>query len=292
MSATPQQVRQWSEEVARDPGSLAFLPLAEAYRAQGRREAALKLCLRGLERHPTHVEAHHLLGLLYEEGGDPLKAFDEWDIALHLDGAHAGARRRIGLVAARLENWAAAVRHLERLPADASADPEVAAALALARSRVPAQAAGGAPAPEAAGAGAPPPAAAPDEPPAWETLRVELAALGAERGIVGAVMLDDRGYVLAGEMRVDERDRAPEVAAVLSGAHSEAERAIRHLGMGEWRGILLETPGATVRLAPTSDGGMVAVAARREAPTGWVLRIAARAREAAERYLGHGGGER
>ena len=33
MTASATQVRQWSEEVAADRGSLSFLPLAQAYRA-------------------------------------------------------------------------------------------------------------------------------------------------------------------------------------------------------------------------------------------------------------------
>jgi predicted regulator of Ras-like GTPase activity (Roadblock/LC7/MglB family) len=98
-------------------------------------------------------------------------------------------------------------------------------------------------------------------------------------------MLDPQGFVLAGQVVVNGRDRASEVAAVLSGASTEAERAIRHLGMGNWQGILVETPDAVVRLTPTSDGGMVAVAGRRDVPTGWVLRVAGRAGEAAERFL-------
>ena len=97
MSATPQQLRQWSEEVAADPGSLAFLPLAQHYRDAGRLDAALRLVLRGLERHPNDVEAHHLLGLLYLDGGDEVKAFDEWDIALALPRA-TGARRQIAFL--------------------------------------------------------------------------------------------------------------------------------------------------------------------------------------------------
>ena len=79
MSATPQQLRQWSEEVAADPGSPSFLPLAAYHREAGRRDAALRLVVRGLERHPNDVEAHHLLGLLYRDGGDEVKAFDEPD---------------------------------------------------------------------------------------------------------------------------------------------------------------------------------------------------------------------
>jgi predicted regulator of Ras-like GTPase activity (Roadblock/LC7/MglB family) len=353
MSASPVQVRQWSEEVAADPGAPAFLPLAETYRAMGRRDAAVRLLLRGLERHPDHVEAHHLLGLLYRDGGEAVKAFDEWDIALRLSPDHGAARREIGLLCAARGEWARAARHLERAAAADPADAEVADALARARagaggvSAAPAPAsppppqpampwesppaepaatgtvAGAASAPSSSGADATPSASSETPPPvapngadasppspadatasaspppasagaaaagagAWETLGAEFTQLSGERGIVGAVLLDDRGYVLAGRMNVDGRDRAPEVAAVLSGASSEAERAVRHLKMGEWRGILLETPEATVRLAPAGDGGMLAIAARREVPTGWVLRIASRARDAALRALGGG----
>jgi predicted regulator of Ras-like GTPase activity (Roadblock/LC7/MglB family) len=75
------------------------------------------------------------------------------------------------------------------------------------------------------------------------------------------------------------------VAAVLSGASPEAERALAHLGLGGWKGILVETPEAVVRLAPAGQG-IVAVAGRRDVPTGWTLRVAARARDAALRLLG------
>jgi predicted regulator of Ras-like GTPase activity (Roadblock/LC7/MglB family) len=344
MTATPMQVRQWSEAVARDPGDLAFLPLAEAYREQGRRDAALRLCIRGLERHPENVEAHYLLGVLYHEGGEQVKAFDEWDIALRLSPDHAAARRAIGLLCVDRADWSGAIRHLERAVADAPDDGELRSALDLARTNAavaspmarpgpapaasaasaqPAQAA--APSAEATSSPAPTPATAealssagpstasattsaspatPASPTAapstagapttqapvrWESMQDEFAALGAERGVVGAVVLDEHGYVIAGEMHVGGRDRAPEVAAVLAGSQSEAERAVRHLGLGTWRGILLETPEATVRLAPVADG-MLAVAARREVPTGWVLRFANRARDAAMRWLGAGGG--
>jgi predicted regulator of Ras-like GTPase activity (Roadblock/LC7/MglB family) len=351
MTATPVQVRQWSEEVARDPGNLAFLPLAEAYREQGRRDAALRLCIRGLERHPENVEAHYLLGVLYREAGEQVKAFDEWDIALRLSPEHQAARRAIGMLCVERADWAGAARHLERAVADAPDDAELRSALELARTNAavaaPMARPGPAPAPPtqpavaeapaAADSTAPAEAAAPvgspstagpastrsasaepaptTRPPApvssapvkldagpadahgpaaaaparWESIQDEFAALGAERGIVGAVVLDEHGYVIAGEMKVGGRDRAPEVAAVLSGASSEAERAVRYLGLGTWRGILLETPEATVRLAPVGDGGMLAIAARREVPTGWVLRVASRAAEAAARWLGGGG---
>ena len=45
-------VRRWSEELARDPSSLVFLQLGEALRKQGQLDLALRIALRGLERHP------------------------------------------------------------------------------------------------------------------------------------------------------------------------------------------------------------------------------------------------
>lgn len=306
-AATPMQVRQWSEEVAADPASLSFLPLAAAYREQGRRDAALKLCIRGLEKHPDNVEAHYLLGLLYREGGDTLKAFDEWDIALALDPEHAGSRREIGLVAHARGDHAVAVRHLERALETDAFDQEVRSALEEAWAQSKSGGRGGSasaprPSPAAPPASASMPAAAPVPAPAslpvaappssadahFDAAMTEFAALSAERGIVGAVLLDDQGFVLAGQMTVAGVDRAPEIAAVLSGASSEAGRALAHLGLGAWKGILVETPEAVVRLAPAGDG-MIAVAGRREVPTGWTLRVAGRARDAALRFLGEGG---
>jgi predicted regulator of Ras-like GTPase activity (Roadblock/LC7/MglB family) len=314
MTATPQQVRQWSDEVAADPGSPAFRPLAEHYREAGRADAALRLVIRGLERHPHDVEAHHLLGVLYREGGDETRAFDEWDIALALDPEHFPSRRAIGMLLAARGEWDAAERHLEKALEGDFTDQEVRALLEEIHARrrdgrgrrgAPAATPPAAPVeapppppPVATPAATPPPASAapamaptrPEVGSEFDALDAELGALGGERGIVGAVMLDPQGFVVAGTMHVGGRDRGPEIAAVLSPASSEAERAVRHLKMGGWKGILVETADTVVRLSPTPDGGMVAVAGRRDVPMGWVLRVASRVRDAAIRFLRSGGG--
>lgn len=334
MSATPQQLRQWSDEVAADPGSPAFLPLAGHYRDIGRPDAALRLVIRGLERHPNDVEAHHLLGVLYHEGGEMVKAFDEWDIALALDPEHFPSRRAIGMLLAERGEWDAAERHLEKALEGDSFDAGIRALLeeihtrrseSRGRRRAPSPAADALPlttsidpsveaAPVSPAASVDPapgsgpaemPASASPEPPTavdsastagsevgreFDALQAALGALGSERGIVGAVLLDPQGFVVAGTMHVGDRDRGPEIAAVLSPASSEAERAVRHLKMGGWKSILVETTDAVVRLAPTPDGGMVAVAGRRDVPMGWVLRVAARVRDASIRFLRASGG--
>ena len=319
MSPTPQQLRQWSEEVAADPGSPAFLPLAQYYREAGRVDAAVRLVVRGLERHPNDVEAHHLLGLLYLDGGDEVKAFDEWDIALALAPEHHGSRRQLAFLCHARGDLEAAERHLEKALEGDFEDGEVRALLeeiyaarreARASRRRPADAPASAPAtppvpaasPSVAVADAVPAAAPTPSPPpsverqsadgdgAFDVLQRELRAVGAERGMIGAVLLDAQGYVVAGEMHAGGRDRGPEIAAVLSPASSEAERAVRHLALGGWKGILVETPDAVIRLTPTDDGGMMAVAGRRDVPMGWVLRVAGRARDAAGRFVAATGG--
>jgi Flp pilus assembly protein TadD/predicted regulator of Ras-like GTPase activity (Roadblock/LC7/MglB family) len=95
---TPGQadIRRWSDDVARDPRSLAFLPLSRAYRRQGMRDAAMQLCLRGLEAYPSHVEGHGLLALLHLESGDRQRAADEWATVLRLDSDNFDALRGLG----------------------------------------------------------------------------------------------------------------------------------------------------------------------------------------------------
>lgn len=130
---SPLQIRRWQEEVARDPGATAFLPLAEVYRREGRIEVAKRICRRGLERHPMHVEAHALLGRIHQESGELDQAFDEWDITLSLDPDHRPSRRAIGLLCFERQDWAGVERHLGLLDALGPVDDPVRSALEAAR---------------------------------------------------------------------------------------------------------------------------------------------------------------
>src|SRR5690606_18822639 len=174
-------LQRWSEEVARDPAAPAFLSLARAYRRQGRRDAALRICLRALERQPTHVEGHALLALLYLETGDLEKASDEWATVLRLDPDNFDAHRGLGFVYLERGDYEAARRHLESAARVRPGDPAVRDALALANGAV---AAGGAP----AGGDAP---AAGVRAPAGDPTRVFEEFLG-DPNFVGAVILDIR----------------------------------------------------------------------------------------------------
>jgi predicted regulator of Ras-like GTPase activity (Roadblock/LC7/MglB family)/Tfp pilus assembly protein PilF len=130
---TPAQadVQRWSDDVARDPKSLAFLPLARAYRRQGLRDTAMQLCLRGLEAYPSHVEAHGLLALLYVERGEHEKAADEWSFVLRIDPDNFEALRGLGFCYLQQDRLSRARQMLERAALLRPTDPAVDEALRM-----------------------------------------------------------------------------------------------------------------------------------------------------------------
>jgi predicted regulator of Ras-like GTPase activity (Roadblock/LC7/MglB family) len=131
----PADVQRWSDEVARNPRSLAFLPLARAYRRRGLRDAAIQLCLRGLEHHPANVEGHSVLALLYLERGDQQLAADEWSMVLRMDPDNFEALRGMGFCYLEQDRLSRARQMLERAALIRPADPTVQEALELLGSR-------------------------------------------------------------------------------------------------------------------------------------------------------------
>ncbi|HYD51151.1 MAG TPA: tetratricopeptide repeat protein, partial [Gemmatimonadaceae bacterium] len=148
------EIRRLSDELARDPSSLVFVPLGEALRRQGSTELALKIALRGLERHPYHADGHDLVARIAADRGEAERASDEWDMALRLDPQHVGARKGLGFICFQQGRLAEAEEHLAAAQALDGDDATIAAALARVRVALGTPAAG----PSAAG---PRPSAAP-----------------------------------------------------------------------------------------------------------------------------------
>ena len=309
------EVRRLSDELARDPASLVFLPLGEALRRQGQLDIALKVAVRGLERHPHNADAHDLLARIAVDRGELERAFDEWDMVLRFAPGHAGAKRGMGFVCFRQGRLEDAERYLaEALEADGG-DQSTVAALATVRrslgrplSEMPAHA----PTPVHV-----PPVVPAREEPAWltHTLRTGEASPAAPAprppdvgprdrealsrnpralfaDLIGdadqtALLLDADGFVLAGAyLAHDGRDVAQEVGAELSGVSDEAQRAMRHLDLGDWSQIIVETEVASVILAPAALGGLLLVAADRAMPLGSVRRFLDRALARARIFVG------
>src|SRR5215207_5081330 len=127
------EIRRLSDDLARDPSSLVFMPLADALRRAGQLDIALRVALRGLDRHPYLADAHDVLARIHADRGDVERAADEWEMALRLDPSHAQASLGLGFVDFRRGNFESAERRLSAAGADGE-NPAVAAALAHVRS--------------------------------------------------------------------------------------------------------------------------------------------------------------
>lgn len=252
-------VRRLSEELARDPTSLVFLQLGEALRRRGQLDVALRVSLRGLERHARNGDAHDLVARIYADRGEFDRALDAWEAVLRLDPRHPGARKGKGFVLFKQGRWADAERELLAAAESDAGDPSIPAALALVRRYAEEHA-------------APAGAAGPLMPPPDAARFLFAPALGD--GDMTALLIDREGLVMAGSYpTADGGDVSQEIGAELRGVSDEVQRSLRHLSLGNWVRISFETEAATVAMAPAEDGGLVLLAADPAMPQGLVLRV-------------------
>jgi predicted regulator of Ras-like GTPase activity (Roadblock/LC7/MglB family) len=274
-------VSRLSDELARDPGSRVFVPLGEALRKQGQLDVALKVTVRGLERHPHFADAHDLLARISVDRGDMERAFDEWDMVLRLTPGHLGALRGMGFVCFQQGRLAEAEQYLSA--AVAAGDTDEGLALALSNVRASQQHVAGTP-PSRGGSGGGEAAALP---PGTSKDPHFLFADVLPEAEQTALLLDAEGFVLAGAyVAYDGRDVAQEVGAELSGVTDAARRATRHLNLGEWTSIVFETEVAVVAMAPSAGDGLLVIATSRSTPLGLVRRLLDRCSDRARRWLG------
>ncbi len=269
-------IARLSEELARDPASLAFLELAETLRKRGDLEVAEKVAVRGLERHPHLGTGHDVLARIYADTGVFEKAFDEWGMVLRLSPGHPGALKGLGFVCFHQGRMAEAETWLSQAAEVDPADQRNLGALAYVRQQL-ADSEPAASTVAAAASPSGPPAAAHDARSLFHDI------LGAEQGM--ALLLDEHGLVLAGGHEVDGRDVGQEVGAQLGGVSDEAERAMRHLGLGGWTSIVFETSQATVAMSPGPERSLMLVSAGKATPVGFVRRMLERSLQRATTFL-------
>jgi predicted regulator of Ras-like GTPase activity (Roadblock/LC7/MglB family) len=276
-----ERIRAWKAELARDRESLVFISLVDALRRMRRFDEARRYALQGLERHPHLAGAHDALGRVMADLGDDTQARDEWEFALRLDPSHHASLRGLGFLAYKRRDLAGAEQFLARALHANPADDGLASALRRVRLElrvVPEKA----PEPEMKPSSPPSPAR---QSAADEARHLFAALLGD--GDRTALLLDRDGLVLAGTY-VDGsgREVADEIGAHLSGLADEAGRALKHLGLGRWESLLVESQHATVALAPGLEGAVVLVAAARDTQVGLVRRLLTQARQKAATWMG------
>jgi predicted regulator of Ras-like GTPase activity (Roadblock/LC7/MglB family) len=269
-------VRRLSDELARDPASRVFVPLGETLRKQGQLDLALKVTLRGLERHPHFPDGHDLLARIAVDRGSLEQAFDEWDMVLRLVPGHRGALRGMGFVCYQLGRLPEAEQYLGA--ALAAGDDDEGVATALANVRI---------ARDLPDAAADPVSGDLVLPPGTTHDARFLFADVLSDAEQTALLLDRDGLVLAGAyLAYDGRDLAQEVGAQLSGVTDAARRATRHLELGDWTSIVFETEVAVVAMSPASSDGLLVLATSRTTPLGLVRRLLDRCLDRAQRWLG------
>jgi predicted regulator of Ras-like GTPase activity (Roadblock/LC7/MglB family) len=92
-----------------------------------------------------------------------------------------------------------------------------------------------------------------------------------------ALLLDGAGAPIAGAY-IDARGRdiASEIGSALSGVSTEVSRSMRHLSIGNWTAVVVETDAAIIALAPAAVDAVVLLAASSTVPLGLVRRVLTR----------------
>ena len=273
------EIRRLSDDLARDPSSLVFMPLADALRRAGQLDVALRVALRGLDRHPYVADAHDVLARIHADRGDLERAADEWEMALRLDPAHPQARLGLGFIDFRRGDFESAEQRLSQANGGEQ-DPSVAAALAHVRSALTARTGADFKGSELLKS---PIREYPQPNPAHAGQLFSTVLDGADQM---ALLVDADGLVLAGSYAdANAQDVSEIVAAELAGVSGEAERAMKHLGLGAWTSMLVEADNNIVAMTPAPLGSLLVVSAGRQTPVGLVRLVLDRALTRARDWL-------
>jgi len=110
---------------ARDPGSRAFLPLAEEYRRQGRLAEAERVCREGLQKHPQYHSARVLLGRTLLELDRMEESSEEFRAVLESEPQNLLAGRLLATIYRNQGRWSEALETYRRLQAFYPDDADV-----------------------------------------------------------------------------------------------------------------------------------------------------------------------
>jgi len=278
-------IRALSAQLAQDPQSLVFLRLSEALRRKGQLDAALRVAVNGLERHPHLADAHDLYARILTDKHDYERAFDEWDMAVRIAPHHTGALKGLAFLYFKVGDLGQAEAHLELARKVEPDDPSIDQAIAMMRKGT-APPAPAAATTESSTAASPTAGSFTAQAPQGSGLDEARVFAGLEGANEGLLLIDGAGRVLGGALK----DRAgtdvtDTVAAYLAGVSQEAARTAKLLGLGAWMGLSAEGQHGNVHLAHPTPEALLLVVRERGMPLGRLAILAQRATAMARRWL-------
>ena len=269
-------IRALSAQLAQDPQSLVFLRLGEALRRKGQLDAALRVAVNGLERHPHLADAHDLYARVLTDKRDYERAFDEWDMAVRIAPNHTGALKGLAFLYFKVGDLTQAESHLEAARKVEPDDPSIDQAIAMMRK-------GSAPPAPSATVDSSTVASSTVASSALDETRVFAGLEGANEGLL---LIDGAGRVLGGALKDGGgTDVTDAVAAYLAGVSQEAARTAKLLGLGAWNGLSAEGQQGNVHLAHPTPDALLLVVRERGMPLGRLSILAQRATAMARRWL-------
>lgn len=271
-----EDIRALSAQLAQDPQSLVFLRLGEALRRKGQLDAALRVAINGLERHPHLADAHDLYARILTDKHEYERAFDEWDMAVRIAPHHTGALKGLAFLYFKVGDIEQAEAHLAAAKRVEPDDPTLEQAFEMIRGGHRPPSPTPTPVPE-------PPATAPTAASGLDEARVFAGLEGANEGLL---LIDGAGRVLGGALKDGGgRDVTDAVAAYLAGVSQEAARTAKLLGLGAWNGLSAEGQHGNVHLAHPTPEALLLVVRERGIPLGRLAILAQRATTMAQRWL-------
>lgn len=114
-SLLPPEIEDYSRKLARDPKSLVFAQLAEAYRRNNMLDEAVTTCLQGLHFHPDYVTARLILGRAYRQKNIFPEAKAEFLKFLEVNPDHILVRNLLAEILVQEREYAQAKEEYEKV---------------------------------------------------------------------------------------------------------------------------------------------------------------------------------
>jgi tetratricopeptide (TPR) repeat protein len=109
------EISELKKKLEENPDSLVFISLADACRKHGELEDALKVCKKGLEKHPSNASARIVLGRIYMDQSKTTEAIQEFEKILEVDPENMMAHSLLGSVHIKKGDYQAAIDEYQKI---------------------------------------------------------------------------------------------------------------------------------------------------------------------------------